>query len=59
MTRYKFRIYYAKKDSGIERSLLTTKADALARFSVFENSFMVIKEVGWFKRVLRIRHLVS
>ena len=59
MTRYKFRIYYAKKDSGIERSLLTTKADALARFSVFENSFMVIKEVGWFKRVLRIRRMIN
>ena len=57
MTQYKFRIYYANKDTGIRRSTLTTKADALTRFSVFDDSFMVTKEVGWFKRILRIRRL--
>ena len=58
MTQYNFRIYYSK-DTGIKRSLLLVKADALARFEVFEDAFMVTKEVGWFKRILRLRQTVT
>lgn len=54
MLLWQYRVYYSKDDL-VHRSTTLTKRDALARFDVFRDAFMVTKEKGWFKRILRLR----
>jgi hypothetical protein len=51
---WQHRVYYSK-DGCVYRSTTLTKRDALARFNVFRDAFLVTKEIGWFKRILRVR----
>ncbi|KKN19806.1 hypothetical protein LCGC14_0941900 [marine sediment metagenome] len=54
MSVWKYRVYYSK-DGCVHRSISLIKSQALARFEVFQDAFMVTKEKGWFRRILRLR----
>ncbi|KKK57913.1 hypothetical protein LCGC14_3049710 [marine sediment metagenome] len=53
---YCFRVYYVR-DERVNRSHLLEKRQALALFRVHSDAFLVTKEAGWWRRVLRWRLL--